>query len=69
MTDIQAFEILNDVKDAQNSYKLRTHLQEPFSFACYIKCSFNDALSRLEVFRGPDCAKTAAAGSRYKRNL
>lgn len=40
-----------------SSYTVRTHLHDPFSFAYYIKCSFNDSLSKFEMYRGPDCAK------------
>ena len=34
-----------------------THTHEPYSFAYYIKYSFDSSLNKLELYRGPDAAK------------
>ena len=41
----------------QNSYTLNSLKHEPYSFAYLIKCSFNDSISKFELYRGNDAAK------------
>ncbi|KAK4882447.1 hypothetical protein RN001_005766 [Aquatica leii] len=43
--------------DNNSSYTVRCYEHEPYSFAYYIKCSYDDSLSKLETFRGKDAAK------------
>ena len=38
-------------------FTVQTCLHEPYSFAYYIKCAFDDSLSKIELFRGFDSAK------------
>lgn len=40
-----------------NSFTVSTHLHKPYSFAYYIKCSYDDSLSKFQTYRGEDCAK------------
>lgn len=42
--------------DIDKKFTVQTCLHEPYSFAYYIKCSFDDSLSKFELFRGADCA-------------
>lgn len=39
------------------SFTIDTHRHIPYSFAYYIKCGFNDSLSKFEIYRGEDCAE------------
>ena len=41
----------------QNSYTVANLKHEPYSFAYLIKCSFNDSISKFELYRGEDAAK------------
>ncbi|MGH9021455.1 MAG: hypothetical protein ACRDV0_10690 [Acidimicrobiales bacterium] len=41
----------------QNSYTLKSLKHEPYSFAYFIKCSFDDSISKFELYRGNDAAK------------
>jgi len=43
--------------NAQNSYTEKIIKHEPCSFAYYIKCAYDDQLSKLELYRGQDCMK------------
>lgn len=40
------------------SYTNRTFSHEPYSFAYFIKCSFDSSLSKFELYRGAEAAKT-----------
>ncbi|KAJ8949419.1 hypothetical protein NQ318_007519 [Aromia moschata] len=40
----------------QYSYTNRTFRHEPYSFAYIIKCSYNDSLSKFELYRGANAA-------------
>lgn len=40
----------------EKSYSVKCYQHEPYSFAYYIKCSFNDDLSKLEIYRGENVA-------------
>lgn len=41
----------------ENSYTVKSLKHEPYSFAYLIKCSFDDSLSKFELYRGTDAAK------------
>jgi hypothetical protein len=41
----------------QNSYTTKSYKHEPYSFAYLIKCSFDDSVSKLEIYRGSDAAQ------------
>ena len=41
----------------ENSYTIKSLKHEPYSFAYLIKCSFNDSISKFELYRGNDAAK------------
>lgn len=41
--------------DPQDSYTIQKCEHIPYSFAYYIKCSFDDSLSKFELYRGPNC--------------
>ena len=41
----------------QNSYSIKSVKHEPFSFAYFIKCSFDDTISKFELYRGSDAAQ------------
>lgn len=40
----------------QEKFTMNTHIHEAHSFAYYIKCSYDDSLSVLKLYRGKDCA-------------
>lgn len=40
----------------------KKHKHEPSSFAYLIKCSFDDSLDHLEIYRGDQCAKRFTEG-------
>lgn len=44
--------------DPNNKFTVKTCLHEPYSFAYYIKCSFDDSLSRLKLFRCENAAQS-----------
>jgi hypothetical protein len=39
--------------DPQKSFSMQTYEHEPYSFAYYIKCNYDDSLSKFEHYRGP----------------
>ncbi|CAH1107474.1 unnamed protein product [Psylliodes chrysocephalus] len=39
------------------SFSVKVCEHEPYSFAFYIKCNYDDSLSKLEMYKGPDAAK------------
>ncbi|XP_072377324.1 uncharacterized protein [Diabrotica undecimpunctata] len=39
------------------SYTIKVAEHQPYSFAFYLKCSYDDSLSRLESYQGEDAAK------------
>ncbi|KAK4871823.1 hypothetical protein RN001_015947 [Aquatica leii] len=41
----------------QESFTVKTFKHNPYSFAYFIKCSFDDSLSKFYTYRGPDCAQ------------
>ncbi|XP_065223826.1 uncharacterized protein LOC135847991 [Planococcus citri] len=43
--------------DPTISHTENVSLHEPFSFACYTKCSFDSKLDRYFLYRGSDCVK------------
>lgn len=43
--------------DLNQSFTITTHKHKPHSFAYYIKCNYNDSLSKFELYRGVDCAQ------------
>lgn len=57
--DFEAF--LNPIKSCfnnpSNPYTSNIHEHEPYSFGYYIKCSYDDALSKYETYSGKNCAK------------
>ncbi|KAK9739056.1 hypothetical protein QE152_g9317 [Popillia japonica] len=42
--------------DPSKPYSLKHYAHEPYSFAYYIKCSFDDNLSKLQIYRGENAA-------------
>ncbi|KAK9728845.1 Recombination endonuclease VII [Popillia japonica] len=42
--------------DPSKLYSLKCYAHEPYSFAYYIKCSFDDNLSKLQIYRGENVA-------------
>jgi hypothetical protein len=40
--------------DPQKSFSVQTYEHEPYSFAYYIKCNYDDSLSKFEHYRGPN---------------
>lgn len=57
--DFEAF--LNPIKSCSNdpskSYTRNTHEHKPYSFGYYIKCSYDDTLSKYETYSGENCAQ------------
>jgi hypothetical protein len=49
--------IQNDIEHVSESYTLKKFEHIPHSFAYYIKCSFDDKISKLHLYRGVDCVK------------
>jgi hypothetical protein len=47
----------NNEPNPENSYTLKSLKHEPYSFAYLIKCSFNDSISKFELYRGNDAAR------------
>lgn len=45
------------IPNIDNSFTQQTHLHIPHSFSYYIKCAFDDSLSKLELYRGENAAK------------
>lgn len=43
------------------SYTNKTFSHEPYSFAYFIKCSFDESISKFHLYRGPDAASTFVA--------
>ncbi|XP_065203746.1 uncharacterized protein LOC135833867 [Planococcus citri] len=43
--------------DPTTSHTENVSLHEPFSFACYTKCSFDSKLDKYHLYRGVDCVK------------
>lgn len=43
--------------DPLNSYTVKKYEHIPYSFSYYIKCSFDDQISKFEIYRGPNCAQ------------
>lgn len=41
----------------EKPFSMETYRHKPFSFAYYIKCSFDDSLSKFVCYRGDDCTK------------
>lgn len=41
----------------ERSYINKTFIHEPYSFAYFIKCSFDNSLCKFELYRGSDAAK------------
>lgn len=41
----------------EKSFSVRTHRHEPYSFGYYIKCSYDESLSKYVTYRGPNCAE------------
>ena len=41
----------------QNSYTVKSLKHEPYSFSYLIKCSFDDSISKFELYRGNDAAQ------------
>ncbi|KAK4885978.1 hypothetical protein RN001_002249 [Aquatica leii] len=41
----------------QESFTVKSFKHNPHSFAYFIKCSFDDSLSKFYTYRGPDCAQ------------
>ena len=39
------------------SYTIKSVKHEPYSFACLIKCAFDDTVSKFELYRGSDAAQ------------
>lgn len=44
--------------DPNNKFTVKTCVHEPYSFSYYIKCSFDNSLSRLNFFRGENAAQS-----------
>lgn len=44
--------------DPNSSYTIKNFEHLPYSFAYYIKCSFDDSISKFESYRGPNVAQT-----------
>ncbi|KAK9679246.1 Recombination endonuclease VII [Popillia japonica] len=42
--------------DPSKPYSLKCYAHEPYSFAYYIKCYFDDNLSKLQIYRGENAA-------------
>lgn len=38
----------------ETSFTHKTHIHEAYSFAYYIKCSYNDNLSKFQIYSGKD---------------
>lgn len=57
--DFEAF--LNPIErcsnDPSKSYTNNVHKHEVYSFGYYIKCSFDDSLSKYETYSGPNCSQ------------
>lgn len=55
--DFEAF--LNPIqtcaKDPSKPYTINVQKHEPYSFGYYIKCAYDDSLSKYETCSGPDC--------------
>lgn len=49
--------ILEKIEDEpdKNTQKIQKHV--PFSIAYYLKCSYDDSLSKFDLYRGEDCQK------------
>lgn len=45
------------IPDTQFPFTQNIIKHEPYSFAYYIKCSYDDTLSKFELYRGEDCGK------------
>ncbi|CAH1107138.1 unnamed protein product [Psylliodes chrysocephalus] len=39
------------------SFSVKVCEHEPYSFAFYLKCSYDDSLSKLEIYKGPNAGK------------
>ncbi|KAJ8979671.1 hypothetical protein NQ317_001071 [Molorchus minor] len=40
-----------------SSYTNKTFMHEPYSFSYFMKCSFDNSISKFQLYRGPDAAK------------
>lgn len=47
----------DDIENVLNSYTIKKFEHIPHSFAYYIKCSFDDRISKFHLYRGADCVK------------
>lgn len=47
----------NQTLDDESSYTIKVAEHIPYSFAYYLKCSFDDSLSKFKMYRGENCAK------------
>lgn len=49
--------IENTEKNNENSYSVKCFEHEPYAFAYYIKCCYDDSLSKFEIYRGRNAAQ------------
>jgi hypothetical protein len=49
--------ILTCTPDPKKSFSVQTYEHEPHSFAYYIKCDYDDSLSKFEQYRGPNSGR------------
>lgn len=49
--------ILENIKNLFQTFSIKTHQHIPYSFGYYIKCSFDNSISKYVTYRGPDAAK------------
>lgn len=54
---LQTIGTADKIQNFDESFSFKTHKHVPYSFAYYIKCSFDDSLSKFVPYRGPDAAK------------
>ncbi|XP_071052135.1 uncharacterized protein [Onthophagus taurus] len=52
IADAEATELNDD-----NSYSVKCFKHEPYAFAYYIKCSYDESLSKFEIYRGCNAAQ------------
>ncbi|XP_071056528.1 uncharacterized protein [Onthophagus taurus] len=52
IADAEATELNDD-----NSYSVKCFKHEPYAFAYYIKCSYDESLSKFEIYRGRNAAQ------------
>lgn len=57
--DFEAFlkPIQTCANDPSKSYTSNVQKHEPYSFGYYIKCAYDDSLSKYESYSGPNCAQ------------